>query len=187
MLKVALARMGRSRAGPRLGQVSKRRRSGVAALELAVTVPILMLLVSNLYDFGAYIVDRMQVANAGQIGAQAVWQTCDPSQQPATTQCPNMMSALTSAVQSTSLGNNVSLAPGSPTEAYYCINSSGVLQFMGNSSSRPADCSGAGMASAQPGDYITVQVSYTYSAQFPLSLASTLPTPIVMTSTVRID
>jgi hypothetical protein len=90
-------------------------------------------------------------------------------------------------VHSTSLGNNVSLASGSPTEGYYCINSSNVLQDMGDTSSKPADCSGAGMAGVQPGDYISVQVSYTFTAQFPLSIASTLPTPIVMTSMVRID
>jgi Flp pilus assembly protein TadG len=168
-------------------RVPKHHRSGVAALELAVIAPVLMLLMSNLYDLCAYISDRMQVANAGQVGAQAVWLTCDPSQQPATTQCSGMASALTAAVRSTSLGNNVSLAAGSPTEGYYCINSSNVLQYMSSVSSKPADCSAAGMAGVQPGDYITVQVTYTFTAQFPLSIASTLPTPIVMTSKVRID
>jgi Flp pilus assembly protein TadG len=186
MLKHALGRM-RSVMIRRSARVLRHHRSGVAALELAVIAPVLTLLVSNLYDFGAYISDRMQVANAGQIGAQAVWQTCDPSQQPATTQCSGLTSAVTAAVQSTSLGNQVSLAAGSPTEGYYCINSSSVLQYMSSVSSKPADCSGAGMAGVQPGDYITVQVTYPFAAQFPLSIASTLPTPIVMTSMVRIN
>ena len=43
------------------------------------------------------------------------------------------------------------------------------------------------MVGVQPGDYITVQVSYAFNAQFPLSIASTLPTAIVMTTMVRID
>ncbi len=190
MLKGCLARIGgmrTSHAVAELVRVFKRRRSGVAALELAFIAPTLTLLVSNLYDFSAYVSDRMLVANAGQIGAQAVWQTCDPSQQPATTRCAGLASALTTAVHSTSLGSSVSLASGSPNEGYYCINSSNVLQYMAGISSKPADCSGAGMAGVQAGDYITVQVSYTFTAQFPLSIASTLPTPIVMTSMLRID
>ena len=168
-------------------RVFKRDRRGVAALELAFIAPVLMLLISNLYDLGAYISYRMQVANAGQMGAQAVWQTCDLSQQPATTQCSAMASAVTAAVHSTSLGGNVSLVAGSPTEGYYCINSNNVLQYMSSVSNKPADCSAAGMAGIQPGDYITVRVTYGFTAQFPLSIASTLPTPIVMTSMVRID
>ena len=86
---------------------------------------------------------------------------------PATTKCPGLTAAITAAIQSTSLGTAVTLQSGYPQEGYYCANSSGVLQSVGSLSSRPADCSAAGNASATPGDYIQVRVNYSYAPLFP--------------------
>ena len=138
-------------------------------------------------DFGVYVYDFMEVANAARMGAQAAWKACDPSQQPATTQCPGLSAAVNAAIISTSLGGRVALATGSPTEGYYCIDASNTLQYVSSVASKPANCSATGMASVSPGDYLTVQVTYNYAPRFPLSLASVLATPIATTSMIRID
>jgi signal transduction histidine kinase len=53
------------------------------------------------------------------------------------------------------------------------------LQYVSDVSSKPADCTAAGMPSLQPGDYIQVQTTFTYVSLFGgLSVASTFPTPI---------
>jgi Flp pilus assembly protein TadG len=168
----------------------KHDHQGVAALEFAVIVPLMLSLVCNVYDFSVYIYDRMQVANASQMGAQAIWQTCDMSDQPATVRCgPKLTTAVTAAVASTSLGSKIQLVAGSPSEGYYCANASNVLQYVGGVSSKPANCSAAGNATVSPGDYVTIQVTYQYNPQFqfPFSLANLLATPIALTSTIRID
>lgn len=167
----------------------KSDTSGVAALEFAVIIPIMLSILCNMYDFGVYIYDCMQVANASQMGAQAAWKTCDPSQQPATTQCGALRTAVSSAVASTTLGTSVQLAAGSPSEGYYCLNASKTLQYVSDVSSKPANCSAVGNAAVGPGDYVTVQVTYQYVPrfQFPLSLAGVLTTPITTSGVIRID
>jgi hypothetical protein len=88
---------------------------------------------------------------------------------------------------STSLGARVSLVSGSPSEGYYCVNSSNALQYVSNVTSKPADCTAAGMPSLQPGDYIQVQTTFPYTPLFPgLSVSSTFPTPINRTAIMRL-
>jgi Flp pilus assembly protein TadG len=142
---------------------------GVAAIDFALTSLMLVLGVLNAVDVGLYIYRRMEIENASEMGAQAAWKTCNDqsSMLPATQKCSGLNSAITTAVQSTSLGSAVSLASGYPTEGYYCVNSSNVLQLVGSvSSSEPANCSDAGNANASPGDYIQVQVTYPYKPLF---------------------
>jgi hypothetical protein len=132
----------------------------------------------------------MQVENATQMGAQAAWNACDPSknQLPATTNCPNLTTAITNAVHSTSLNTAVSLQAGSPAEGYYCVNGSGQLQYVSAVSSKPADCTVAGVPSNKPGDYITITTSYNYAPIFSgVSVARTFPTPIIRTSMMRLN
>jgi hypothetical protein len=49
---------------------------------------------------------------------------------PATKNCPTLNATILTAVHSTSLGSNVSLASGYPVEGYYCVNASGALQLV---------------------------------------------------------
>src|SRR4029079_1801893 len=98
-----------------------------------------------------------------------------------------LMAAIQGALTSTSLGTRVSLMPGSPSEGYYCVNSSNALQYVRDLSSKPADCTAAGMPSLQPGDYIQVQATFTYTPLFPgFSVASTFATPINRTAFMRL-
>jgi Flp pilus assembly protein TadG len=160
---------------------------GVAAIEFGFFAIFLAAALANVTDVSIYVYQRMQVENATQIAAQAAWKACDLPQLPATTNCPGLATALTNALKSTSLGTRVSMMAGSPSEGYYCVNSSNALQYVGDVYSKPADCTAAGMPSLQPGDYIQVQTTFTYTPLFPgLSVASTFATPINRTAFMRL-
>lgn len=162
-------------------------RRGVAAVEFGLFSIFLAVALANVADVSTYIYQRMQVENATQVAVQAAWKACDLAHLPATTNCPSLTAAMQSALQSTSLGTSVSMVSGSPSEGYYCVNSSNALQYVSNVSSKPADCAAAGMPSLQPGDYIQVQTTFTYVALFgSLSVASTFPTPINRTAILRL-
>jgi Flp pilus assembly protein TadG len=142
-------------------------RRGSATIEVAFTTLFMAYAVMNTADLSVYAYTRMQVQNAAQMGAQAAFTQCDSTHVPATTQCSGLSAAITRGIQSTSLGTGVTQASGSPAEGYYCVNSSNALQYMSSYSSKPSDCSGAGMASLQPGLYIKIDTTYTYSPVFP--------------------
>ena len=52
-------------------------------------------------------------------------------------------------------------------EGYYCVNASNALQSVGSLASKPADCTAAGNPNTSPGDYIQVEVTFTYAPLFP--------------------
>jgi Flp pilus assembly protein TadG len=160
---------------------------GVAAIEFGFFAIFLSLGLANVADVSIYIYQRMQAENATQVAAQAAYKTCDLSKLPATTNCPGLATAMQNALVSTSLGTSVSLISGSPAEGYYCVNSSNALQYVSDVTSKPADCTAAGMPSLQPGDYIQVQTTFPYAPLFPgLSVTSTFATPINSTAIVRL-
>ncbi|MEA2982480.1 MAG: hypothetical protein QOF09_4303 [Alphaproteobacteria bacterium] len=167
-------------------RVFLRDRRGVAGIEFAFIAGFLSLAVLNVSDIGIYLVKRMQVENAAQMGTMAALQACDPVHVPATVNCPGLNAAVTAAIQSTSLGNSVTLSGGAVSEGYYCLNSSSVLQLMGGVSSKPANCSAAGMAALQPADYLRVQVTFSYVPLFSgISVAGQFATPIIKVAMVR--
>jgi len=156
----------------RLGRFSTEE-DGNVVIEFALVAPILVVLIVNILDFSSLIWDQMEVDYSAQMGAQAAYKTCS-TQTPAKTNCSGLSTAVTTAIQSTSLGTGVSLTSGYPTETYYCVSGTS-LQSVGSYSSPPSplDCSAAGSASTRPGDYIEVDVSYSYTPTFAgLSLAS---------------
>ena len=138
----------------------RRDEKGLAAIEFAFIASILSLTILNVADFADYYFSRMQVNEAAEMGVQAAWTTCTPgppSQLPATvgSNCPNLSTAVTNSVQSTSLGAHVTQIAGSPSEGWYCVNSTGSLQYMAAvTATEPSDCSAAGVQSNSPGDYI---------------------------------
>jgi len=96
---------------------------------------------------------------------------------------------VTNSVQSTSLGAHVTQIAGSPSEGWYCVNSTGSLQYMAAvTATEPSDCSAAGVQSNSPGDYIEVQVTYTWTPIFPgLSVASKLSHTITSNAFMRLQ
>ena len=133
----------------------------------------------------------MQVENATQMAVQAAWKACDPSKGylPAMTSCPDLTTSITEAAQSTSLGNQVAIQDGSPSEGYYCLNTSGALQLVAAATNDPpADCSATGAAGITPADYIQVTTTFPYTPLFTgITVASAFNTPIVKTSTMRLN
>lgn len=159
---------------------------GIAGIEFAVIGGFLCVAIVNVSDISIYLYKRMQVENAALVGTMSALKACDPSHLPATVNCPGLTAAVTAAIQSTSLGNAVTLSGGVVTEGYYCVNSSNALQYMSNVSSKPANCSAAGMVALQPADYVLVAVTYSYSPVFSgLSVAGMFATPITKTAMVR--
>lgn len=161
---------------------------GVAAVEFALIAGVLAMAMLNGLDIARYLYQRMEVQNASQMGAQSAWNTCDVAKLPASVNCPDLTTAVTSAVQSTSLGTAVTLKTGSPAEGYYCLNGSNAIVYVSNVSTKPADCSSAGNATAKPTDYIKIETSFAYAPLFGgLSVGSTLPTPITAMSLMRLQ
>jgi Flp pilus assembly protein TadG len=170
----------------RIKAISADQR-GVAAIEFALFAMFLSLALVNVADVSIYIYQRMQAENATQVAAQAAWKACDLPMLPATTNCPGLAAAVQNALGSTSLGTRVSLISGSPSEGYYCVNSSNALQYVSDVSTKPVDCTAAGMPSLQPGDYIQVQTTFPYAPLFPgLTVTGTFATPITRTAFVRL-
>ena len=169
----------------------KTDERGASALEFAIFAGILAFGLLNTADISIYIYKRMQVENATEMAAQAAWKACDPSKGylPATLSCPNLTTAITQAAQSTALGNQVTIATGSPQEGFYCLNDAGALQHIANASlNPPADCSSTGLPGQQPGDYIRVTTSFSYAPLFPgVTVAGVFPTPIMKTSMMRLN
>jgi Flp pilus assembly protein TadG len=152
----------------------RRDARGTAAIEFAGSALFLVVGLLNAVDLGYYEYRRMEVENAAQVGAQQ--------------HCAGLNAAITTAIQSTSLGTAVSLASGYPTEGYYCVNASNALQSVGSLSSKPADCSAVGNASTTPGDYIQVEVTFTYAPLFNglTVMSASGITSISMTSWMRL-
>jgi Flp pilus assembly protein TadG len=169
----------------------KKDERGASALEFAIFAGMLAFGLLNTADISIYIYKRMQVENATEMAAQAAWKVCDPSKGylPATLSCPNLTTTITQAAQSTSLGNQVTIAVGSPQEGFYCLNNTGALQKVADATlTPPTDCSSTGFAGQQPGDYIQVTTSFSYAPLFPgVTVAGVFPTPITKTSMMRLN
>jgi Flp pilus assembly protein TadG len=161
---------------------------GLAGIEFALIGGFLAFTVLNLTDISVFCLDQLQLQNGTQMGAQAAWQTCDLNHIPAKTNCPSLTNAVKTAVQSSTLGTNVTLQAGYPSEGYYCVNTTGALQLVGAITSPPPNnCTAAGNAATVPADYVLVQTNYTYKPIFPgISIATLLPTQLSATSYVRL-
>jgi hypothetical protein len=97
------------------------------------------------------------------------------------------------------LGSNVTLVAGSPTEGYYCTTTTGALQLVGTGPgtvgsppTKPAPDTCAAVASASdltavPGDYVKINVSYTYAPIFSgVSVAGLLGTSVTQSVWMRL-
>jgi Flp pilus assembly protein TadG len=178
--------LGARRFGDKLKALGEDRR-GTAAIEFAFFASFLSVATLNVAEVSIYIFQRMQVENATQMAGQAAWKACDTSHLPATTNCPGLMSAVTSSVQSTPLGSRVQIQSGSPSEGYYCITVSNTLQYLSAADSKPMDCSAVGNAAATPADYIQIQTTFHYTPLFRgLTIGGLFSTTIQRTTLMRL-
>lgn len=163
----------------------RRDERGVAAVETALVGSFLVVALFNVVEISRYAYLFMEVASASQAGAQAAIVRCDTSHTPVTINCPNAQADVTTAMRGTSLGSSITLV-GGLSEGWYCVNGSGVLQFMSNAASKPANCGAAGDASTVPSLYLKLNAAYTYEPIFPgLTIAATFPPTITRTAWMR--
>jgi Flp pilus assembly protein TadG len=180
-------------------------RCGGAAVEFALMLSLFTVALPSAIDLGIYAYDNMQVKNSAHMAAQAVWAACNQLPATDTSACSHstLLNAVTNAAQQTSLGSNVTIS--SVREEYDCTNSSGALANAVSGSNKygdlstaldassrvpapPTDCSAlSGALTSIPGDYFTVNVTYTYSPIFShFSVISMLGTTIAGSATIRL-
>jgi Flp pilus assembly protein TadG len=174
----------------RIGRNSRAWRKdirGSAATEFAFIVGFMAIGMMNVADIASFMFDKLQVNNATQMAAQAVWTACDLNHLPAATKCPAMTTVATAAVQSTSLGSSVAFQTGYPLDAYYCPDSSGTLQYVSDYANPPSNCSVTGNAGITPGEFVNIQTTYTYTPIISgLSASALLPATITSSSWARL-
>lgn len=183
-----LLRDSRRQRGQRslLRRLAKDTR-GLAATEFALIGGMLIIALFNAVDLGRYAFAHMEVQNGAQMAAQNIWKNCAPPNLPASTSCTSWSNYATTGAQSTSLGTSVTVVAGYPAEAYWCVNGSGTLVNAAAIGAKPSDCSAQGNASAQPGDYVQVQTTYTFTPMFSaLSVVGTLPATITGSTLMRL-
>lgn len=165
-------------------------RRGAAAIELALILGIATTLMLNGVEVARYYFTRMEVENAAQMAAQAVFKACEKQTElPATRNCSDRTGAISRGLASTSLGTGVSLSSSSPSEAYYCVNMAGVLTKVAEAhQSPPANCASAGRASDKPGLYFGIGAQYTFTPIFNgISIGNALPATIHASSLTRLS
>ena len=163
--------------------------SGMATIEFAIASTALTVGLLNGLEVARWSLQRMEMANAVHSATLAVWNACDTKKLPAKSNCAGLNSAITTGLQTTSLGTSVTLASGYPTEGYYCINSSGVLTNVANyNATPPADCSAQGDSTHSPGDYVVIQATYSYTPLIGsgLTVGSALPSTFTSTGYIRL-
>ncbi len=119
-------------------------------VEFALVLPVFMLVLSGMLDFGFLLYSRMTVINASREGARAAVTASDPTTIP-------------SVAQGAASGVSSGLASGiTVTTKCIAIVSS-------------PSCNWSTKTSSQAGDGASITVAYTYHTFFPLAFGATIP------------
>lgn len=165
----------------------RRSEDGVAAIEMSLVAAMFCFGLLNVAELSRYAFSSMEDTTATQMGVAAALATCDVAHLPATVNCANLSTAVTTALQGTSLGDQVTL-DGQISEGYYCVSDTGVLTSVGGPTSPPADCSGANNTSARPALYLKLSTSYTYTPMFgDVTVVGALPHQLTRTAWTRMQ
>jgi Flp pilus assembly protein TadG len=132
---------------------SKRGR-GQALVEFALVIPVFLLVLSGILDFGFLLYSRMTVINAAREGAHAVITLIGPT---TTTTIPTKAQ---DRVISSASGSGMGLTTGQVAVTCVAIKTSGSCNFTSASG-------------AQSGDAVSVTVTYPYKSFFPLLFGTT--------------
>jgi Flp pilus assembly protein TadG len=130
-------------------------RSGQSLVEFALMVPVLVLLIVNAVNFGAFIFAWVTVADAARAGTELL--SAGGAANGA------VSSATTSQITSLVTSDMSSLLSRSSLVVRICSNNNGTVSCTGAGSSTPP-------LDPEPSTYVsaTVDVSYTYSPPIPL-------------------
>lgn len=169
---------------PRLLRFAKDQ-SGAAMIELALVGAVISACMVNVAETAHYAYQASEVNAAAQAGAEGALNACDSAHTPATINCPALTAAVTTAIQGTSLGSQVTIN-GAITEGYYCLTTTGPLQKAGPANARPSDCTGVQNGTGAPILYLQAPVTFTYQPIFPgLTIVQTFASPITRTAWMR--
>jgi Flp pilus assembly protein TadG len=142
---------------PKAGSSRRRRRGrGQALTEFALVIPVFLLVLSGILDFGFMLYSRMTVINAAREGARAAVDATAEGQIP--TAATSTAGAAASKAGLTVSSVSTSCIPNNPTTASPCT-------WTAHS---PLNLNGV-----QQGDFISVTVDYTYKTFFPLLFGKT--------------
>ncbi|MBL0408080.1 pilus assembly protein [Microvirga aerilata] len=159
---------------------------GATAIEFALAAGTLVFLILNGVDLGRYIYVRSQVENATQMGAHGIWKQCDPMKLPIVPKCYKDQAAAKAAVVNIigAIVKGVTSEHVTVTEGYYCSDSAGALHAVVDVTKPPAQC----LPGVVPGDYLQVQVGYSFNPIFgDLTAARIFGTSISTTSYMRLQ
>jgi Flp pilus assembly protein TadG len=143
MLRVTGSRSRQSRSHQR------PRRRGQALVEFALILPVFLLILSAVLDFGFLLYARMTVINATREGARVAVTAANPTTIP-------------SIVQGQVIANSGGLVTGNVSVATTCV---AIVS---------GSCNWSSTTSSQAGDAVRVTVSYDYQTFFPLLFGSTI-------------
>lgn len=130
--------------------------SGAAAVEFALWLTVLAYPLINVFDLGVYIYKRMELDNAAQMSAQAIFNGCGQiagSSVTLSSTCSNFATYRDAGAHSTSLGSYVS---ATTSEGVYCTTGSG----------SSATLTTTGCPATGNGHYLIVTATYTYTPLF---------------------
>jgi Flp pilus assembly protein TadG len=137
------------------------RGRGQALVEFALVIPIFLLVLSGILDFGFLLYSRMTVINAAREGAHTAITLVGST---TTTTIPSVVKDR--AVAATN-GSGLALTTSQVTVSCVAIKTTpGPCTFTYNATRQPAD--------VQSGDAVSVTVTYPYRSFFPLLFGTTI-------------
>ncbi|MGA3029759.1 MAG: TadE family protein [Candidatus Limnocylindrales bacterium] len=156
---------------PKLGPSGRRstRKRGQAMVEFALVLPIFMLILSGILDFGFALYSRMTVINAAREGARAAAMVSDVTTIPTVIQNRVISAAASAGLTLTASNVVVGCVQGNPNTTSPCDKT---FSHMHDATH---------LSAAESGDSVSVTVHYTYHTFFPL----TFGTSFDLSSTVQ--
>jgi Flp pilus assembly protein TadG len=159
-------------ASPRISRAGARwlgARDGQAAVEFAVILPVLVLLLTGIVDLGSLIVDQMRVTAAAEAGAQYAMVNGFNA--------TNIATAVTNATS----GASISASPA-PTQTSECVSSTFTL-----TPPPGANCTGTDAAGGSaPGTFVFVHATAPVSPILPV-WGALMPSSVTANAAVMIS
>jgi Flp pilus assembly protein TadG len=158
-----------------------RDRNGLAAIELAIIAPVLLLCTLCVADLGRYALDKTWVTSAASAGAEYASAHADDQQYAPTYPMGSAFSAaITTVATSATPATNISVSP-TPSSYYGCATATGVT-----ASTQGATCPSGTSTGATAGEYVSVTATMPFTALFSAAGIS-YPSTITSTAVVRIE
>lgn len=145
-----------------------RSRRGVAALEFALTMPVLLILLGGLTDFGFALWDKAKLADAVAIGAQYAYLNAGST---------TLQQSVQTLVSTASGISSSTLSVTATAPASYCL--AGTPPALASSTMPCTD-------GTAPGKYMTITASYPYPAILP-AYSMLVGKTLTESTTVRIQ